>query len=164
MSFGKMLSSVGKTVASAGAAAAIGLTPSAAKAGEQHNHAVLGVESTKHSSMFHGGYFREIGHHLSLGLAAGVGADYHGSPVGSAEAVLAYHKTVRGDIFGVLEAGVGAEVLKGGHGVHAAPVAKLTGLLGYQATPSVGVYVGPSVVRVPGSTDVSLSVGTVLGF
>ncbi len=157
MSFGKILSSVG-------AVAAIGLSHGSASAGEKHNHAVLGVESTKHNSMLHGGYFREIGHHLSLGLAAGVGADYHGSPVGSAEAVLAYHKTVRGDVFGVLEAGVGAEVLKGGHGVHTAPVAKLTGLLGYQATPSVGVYAGPSVIRVPGSMDVSLSVGTVLGF
>lgn len=160
MSFGKMLGSVGAI----GAAAAISLAPNAAKAGEQHNHAVLGVESTKHNSMVHLGVFHELGHHLSLGLATGVGADYHGSPVGSMEAIAAYHKTIRDGVFGVLEVGLGAEVLKGGHGVHAAPVAKLTGLLGYQATPSVGVYVGPSVIQTPNTTDVSLSVGTVLGF
>ncbi len=164
MSFGKMLSSVGKTIASAGATAAIGLTPGVAKAGEQHNHAVLGVESTKHNSMVHLGVFHELGHHFSLGVATGVGADYHGSPVGSMEAIAAYHQIIRGDVFGVLEAALGAEVLKGGHGVHTAPVAKLTGFLGYQATPSIGVYAGPSVIRTPDTTDVSLSVGTVLGF
>lgn len=182
---------LGKTLASLGAAAAFSLTPAVSQAengqsGEaksvhhakesHHNHLIFGVEGAAHVSYIRAGVFHELGMggHLSLGIEGGLGLDYQSPPssspvprnlsaAASLDVLAAYHKTIKDKIFGVVEAGVGVELVKGSHGIHAAPVAKATGLVGYQLTDSLGVYIGPGVIRSPSATDVSVSVGAVFG-
>ena len=160
--------SLGKTLTSFGAAAAIALAPKVAQSNEHHNHAVLGVEANTHSVMAHGGYFHEVGGHVSLGLAAGLGKSFHGETVGSFEGLVAYHATlshaVAEGIFAVLEGGAGLEVASVEHEVHMEPVLKATSLVGVQVTPTVGIFVGPSYIRTPDANHWSASAGVVLGF
>lgn len=159
---------LGKTLTSLGTAAAITLAPEVAQSNEHHNHAVLGVEANNHNVMAHGGYFHEIGGHVSMGVAAGLGKGFHGETVGSVEGLVAYHATlsraVAQGVFAVLEGGVGLEVASTEHGTHMEPVVKITGLAGVQVTPSVGVFVGPSYIRTPDANHWSVSAGAVLGF
>lgn len=159
---------LGKTLTSLGTAAAITFTPEVAHAGEQHNHAVFGVEAGPRSVMAHGGYFREIGGHVSTGIAAGLGKGFHGETVGAIEGMVAYHKTISHGIakgvFVVFEAGGGLEMVSTERGLRVEPIAKGTGLLGVQLNNTVGVFAGVNYGRTPDANHGSVSVGTVLGF
>ncbi len=160
---------LGKLLTSFGAAAVVNLAPVAAEADGHHNHVVLGLEANTHNAMAHGGYFREIGGHISLGGAVGLGKSFHGETVGALEALVAYHKTlsqsVADGIFGVIEGGGGVEmVLDDLHGAHFEPVAKVTGLIGVQVNDTLGIFGGVNYIRTPDANHWSGSVGTVLGF
>jgi|GEM_PF-2677621 hypothetical protein len=162
------LSSFRKSVASLGTTAAMSLVPQMAAAGEQSNHAVLGTEVSAHSLMAYGGYFHEAAHHLSIGVSGGLGKDFHGGTVGALEGLIAYHKTlsraVAHGVFGVLEAGGGAEMDSGEHGVHFEPIAKATGLVGIQVSEALGIFAGPNYVATPDTHHWSISAGAVFGF
>ncbi len=160
---------LGKTLTTLGAAAVLNLVPATAQAGGHHNHVVLGVEANNQNAMAHGGYFYEIGGHVSLGVAAGLGKGFHGETVGAVEGLVAYHKTLTQafgkNIFGVVEGGGGVEMVSDGvHGRHFAPVLKLTGLVGIQVSEALGIFAGPNYMRTPGANHFSGSVGAVLGF
>lgn len=129
------------------------------------NHFTVGVEGGPHGLMAKTGVFHEVAPHLSVGLVAGAGSTLNGMPTGLAEIMAAYHKTIRGKVFAVVEAGGGVDFYRGEHGVHTSPLGKVTGLVGYQASPDVGVFAGPSLaVNSHGDPSGSVSVGTVVEF
>ncbi len=129
------------------------------------NYFTVGVEGGAHGLMAQAGVFHEVAPHLSVGLVGGIGSTLDGMPTGAAEVMAAYHKSIRGKVFAVLEAGGGVDFLREEHGVHTSPIAKVTGLVGYHATPDVGIFAGPSlIVNSHGDPSGSVSVGTVVEF
>lgn len=158
----------GKTFTTLGTVAALGLAPEIAEAGNHHNHAVLSFEGGQHGAMIHGGYFREVAGHLSVGVTAGLGKGFHGENIGSLGAMVAYHKTIsrrvaRG-VFGVIEGGFEAEAISDTHGSTVEPAVKATVLGGVQVTDSLGVFLGGNYKHNLDVDDWSGSAGAVLSF
>lgn len=163
---------LGKTLASLGAAVAIGFAPEA-EARERHDHAVFNVEASNHKVTANGGYFHEIADHFSLGLAVGGGTNFQGHPVGAAEGLVAYHKTlsrrVAQGVFGVLEGGGGVEAVVDPRGAHFELVARSTVIVGLQVNKALSVFTGVNHTWTSDSAHMptsdlnnwSVSVGTV---
>lgn len=100
------------------------------------NHFTVGVEGGPHGLMAQAGVFHEVAHNSRWSCVV-AGSTLDGRPTGAAEIVAAYHKTVRGKLFAVLEAGGGVDFLREEHGVHTSPMGRLPDLLDTRQHPTL---------------------------
>lgn len=154
---------LGKYVASAGAAVALGFAPDVAAETPIHNqhHLALGVEAHSHAGLTQAKYIRSLPGHFETGVVGGIGMSTHKDFLASLEVLGAYSVHFSDRIGVVLEGTVGVEVVKGGHGTHVEPAFKGALFGEYQAHDHVKVYGGPYVGRIGHDNQVGGAAGVI---